>query len=193
MRNPLGSLTKQQKQTLACLLGAVAALALAGFLVYDLNAKRLEVMSLTQEVEAKEQNALNGREPSAEELEDWSQRESRISNTLLSDQMVPQLFEEISRLANENHLQRLALNTEEAVIDPEKQGSTLDMELAALGVRRYLVITIKFLGDYPDIARFLGDVVKLQRPLEYRVADMRRAAPWIDVTLVMNVYKREGA
>ena len=189
----LNSLTAQQKRTSVYAAGLILALSIAGWLVYGLNAKRTDVAKAKQEIERKEHDIQNVVTASPEDQARWQQQERQLGNLLLTDDAVPQFFEEVTRIANENHLQRLGLNTEETVIDPNNSPSPEQMRLLGVGIRRYLVVTVKFQGEYPDVARFLGGVSTLPRPVEYHTIELRRSPPLIDVTVVMNVYKREAA
>jgi len=189
----LRSLTTQQRRILKFLVGLVLALALAVYLIYDLNSQRATVDRLRQEVERKERDAQTVQVPTAEEQNRWAEQERRVNELLLPEQAVPLFFEEITRIANENGLERLGINTEETVLDPARSPAPDDVIPAGIGVRRYLVVTLKFQGDYQNVAGFLGGVSKLERPIEYRLVDIRRSPPKVDVTIVMNVYKRETA
>jgi Tfp pilus assembly protein PilO len=187
------SLTAQQQRTLMYLISTVLALALSAGMLVDLRSKNTEATKLRQEIERKERDAQNAQPPSLEEQRKWAEDENQLKNVLLNDQAVSQFMEEVTRIANENGLDRLGLNTDETIIDANKTPSPEETKLLGVGVRRYLVVTIKFQGQYPDVARFLGGISKLQRPIEYHMIDMRRSQPLVDVTVVMNVYKREAA
>jgi Tfp pilus assembly protein PilO len=184
-------LTSQQLRTLIYIIGGVLALAASGGMTYDLSAKRTENSKRKQEIERKERDAQSAQLPSLEEQTNWAGDENQLKNILLPEQIVPEFMAEITRIADENGLQRIGLNTEETVIDPNKSPSPEDTKLLAVGIRRYLVVTVKFQGQYPNVATFLGGVSKLQRPVEYHMIDMRRSPPLVDVTVVMNVYKKE--
>ncbi len=188
----LTSLTSQQKSTAVYVALLTAALIIAGWLMYDLNTKRTNVARTRQEIERKEHDIQNAAIAGPEDQAKWQQQEKQLSDLLLTDDAVPQFFEEVTRIANENHLQRLGLNTEETVIDAANSPSPEQMRLLGVGIRRYLVVTVKFQGEYPDVARFLGGVSRLPRPVEYHAIELRRSPPLIDVSVVMNVYKREA-
>ena len=187
------SLTAQQQRTLLYLIGFVLALVLSVGMVFDLNAKRAEVTKFKQEIERKERDAQSGQPPSPEEQSKWSQDENQMKSVLLADEKVPEFMGELTRIANENGLERLGLNTEETLIDSNKTPSAEETKLLGVGVHRYLVITVKFQGPYPNVAHFLGGVSQLQRSVEFHMIDMRRSPPIVDVTVVLNVYKREAA
>lgn len=189
----MSSLTKQQQTTLVYIIGFALSLALAGGLLYNLSAQRTQLTKLKRDVERKESQARNLKLPSLEEQSAWSEQEQRINSLLLADQAVPQFFEEVTKAAAESGIQGLGMNTEELTIDPNKAGGPQEARVLAVGVRHYLAVTMKFRGQYPDIARFLGSVSKLQRPIEYHVVSMKRTPPFIDVQVVLNVYKREPA
>ncbi|HYR84407.1 MAG TPA: hypothetical protein VE422_10050 [Terriglobia bacterium] len=189
----LRSLTTQQRRTLKFLLGLAIALALSAYLIYDLNSRRATIDRLKQEVERKERDAHAVQLPTREERTLWAEQERQVNQLLLPEQTVPLFFEEITKIANENGLERLGINTEETVLGPDKSPAPDDVTPAGVGVRRYLVVTLKFQGDYRNVAGFLGSISKLPRPVEYRLIDMRRTPPKVDVTIVMNVYKRETA
>ncbi|PYS23730.1 MAG: hypothetical protein DMG11_25150, partial [Acidobacteria bacterium] len=153
--------------------------------IYDLNSQRATVDRLRQEVERKERDAQTVQVPTAEEQNRWAEQERRVNELLLPEQAVPLFFEEITRIANENGLERLGINTEETVLDPARSPAPDDVIPAGIGVRRYLVVTLKFQGDYQNVAGFLGGVSKLERPIEYRLVDIRRSPPKVDVTIGM--------
>ena len=189
----MSSLTKQQQTTLIYIIGFVLSLALAGAMLYSLNSSRAALTKQRQDVEAKEAQTRRAQPPALEEQSKWSEQETQVNNVLLSEQAVPQLFEDVTRIATETGIQRLGMNTEEISIDPAKASSTEEAKVIAVGIKRYLAVTMKFQGQYTDIALFLGNVAKLGRPIEYHVLDLKRNAPLIEVQLVMNVYKREPA
>jgi Tfp pilus assembly protein PilO len=175
------------------LVGFVLAIAVSGYLIYDLNAQRATTARLRQDVERKEREAQTAQLPGVEEQNKWADQERRVNEILLPAETVPLFFEEVTRLANENGLERLDINSDEMVLDPGKSTSADEAVPASIGIRRYIVITLKFQGDYQNVAGFLGGISKLERPLEYRMVEMRRNPPKVEVTIVMNVYKREAA
>ena len=190
----MSSFTKQQQRTLIFIGGFVLAIGLSGWLMVDLNAKRTQVTRLTTDVQRKESDAQNLRLPTEEEQAKWSEHANKQAGVLLSDQEEPQFLEELSSIATQNGLRGVGYSTEQHVIEPEKIPPTPEeVKVLAVGIRRYLTVTVKFTGQYPDVARFLGSVSKLQRPIEYKSIDLKRLHPFIDVQLVMNVYKREPA
>ncbi len=60
-----------------------------------------------------------------------------------------------------------------------------------MGIRRYLVFTITFGGDYSNIAQFVQAVGALPRLTEFVSVDFRRSVPEIRVSMVFRVYKAE--
>jgi Tfp pilus assembly protein PilO len=191
MRVALTSLTSQQQRTLAYSIGFLLAIALAAGILFDLGRKRAEAASVQTEVERKEREAAVEL-PSAEQQSEWVGYEQQIQSVLLTDPNVPQVFEEVTRIANENGLQRLGINSEEKIINAQSPDAG-DERLLALGIQRYLVVTLRFQADYPNVARFLSGVLQLPRAVEYQSINMRRQPPLVDVTVVMNIYKKEGA
>ena len=187
------SLTSQQKKTLTYIIGTLLALGLAGGMVYDTNRRRAEASNLKQEVASKELEAASIQVSSEADQAQWAEKEAQLSSILLSDQAVPEFLEEVTRLANENQLVRLGINNEDKLLDPAQSTSPEETKLMAVGIRRYLLITLKFQSEYQDMARFLAGVSKLQRPVEFEIVDMRRNPPWVDVTVTLRVYKREAA
>jgi Tfp pilus assembly protein PilO len=182
----------KQKQTAAIYIGGFVVLAgLSAAMLYSLNSSRIAVNRQKQDVERKEQQARAITPPAAEEQRQWAEQEARLTNLLLPEQLVPQLFEEVTKIATETGIQRVGMNTEEVPLDPSKAVSPEDAKVVAVGLRRYLAVTMKFQGQYADIAAFLGRVAKLDRPIEYRLVSLKRTYPLIEVQLVMNVYKRE--
>ena len=189
----MSSLTKQQQTTLIYIIGVVLLLGLSGGMLYNLNSSRAAVTKQRQDVEAKETQARRVESPTPEEQNKWSEQEAQLNNVLLPEQAIPQLFEDVTRIATETGIQRVGMNTEEVSIDPSKASSGEEAKIVAVGIKRYLAVTMKFQGQYTDIALFLGNVAKLGRPIEYHMLNMKRSTPLIEVQLVMNVYKREPA
>src|SRR5215471_4395368 len=112
------SLTPQQQRTVIYIIGCVLALAASGWMTYDLSAKRTENAKRKQEIERKERDAQSAMLPSLEEQTKWAEDENQLKNILLPEQIVPEFMAEVTRIADENGLQRIGLNTEETVIDP---------------------------------------------------------------------------
>jgi Tfp pilus assembly protein PilO len=187
------SLGKQQQQTLLYSAGAALALALAGGMIYDLTGRNANATKLKLEVERKEQEAASIQFPGAGEESRWNEREQQLSSSLLSDQAVAEFLEEVTRIANENHLQRLGITNEDKVVGPNQPASPEDAKLPAVGIRRYLLVTLKFQSEYPDAARFMAAVASLARPVDFQVVDLKRNPPWVDVTVTFKVYRREAA
>jgi Tfp pilus assembly protein PilO len=186
------SLTSAQQKTLMYIVVTVVLLAMAGGMIYDVNRRRAEADSLNKDMVRKEQDASAVALPTDEDQAEWASREKQLADLLLPDQAVPELLEEITRLANENRLQRLGISNEDKSLEgTQTVPSPEDAKLLAVGIKRYLVITLKFQSEYPDAARFLGAVAALRRPVEFGVVDMRRNPPQLDVTLTLKVYKRE--
>jgi Tfp pilus assembly protein PilO len=185
------SLTKAQQKTLIYIIGTVLLLGAAGGLMVDANRRTAEARTLRMDADRQQQEASALPIPSEQEQVKWSTSEKELSTRLLSDQQVPEFLEDITRIANENHLERLGINNVDKVNDPSKPGTPEDVKLAALGIHRYLLVTLKFQSVYPDAARFLAAVSRLPRPVELQTIDMRRNPPKLDVTLVLKVYKQQ--
>lgn len=162
--------------------------------MFDLTRRRAQNVTLMQTVETKEREAQTANIPTVEEETRWTAQEQKFKDILLPDEAVPQLFEDLSRIAYDNHLQRLEISTEEKQIDVTKQPQPpADSKLNGLGIRRYMSIRLKFQGDYPDVAKFLVEVSLLSRPVEFRNIDLNRSLPLIDAVVVLSIYKREPA
>jgi Tfp pilus assembly protein PilO len=186
------SLTKQQQKTLAYLIGTLLALALAGGMLLDGSRKSAEAAALRQEVERKELEAETIQVPTPEEQAGWAESERRLASVLLSDAEVPQFLADVTRLADQYKLQRFNINTEDKVLDPNQPATAEETRMVIVGIRRYLLVSIRFAGDYADAARFLGAVSQLPRPIEFQTVDMQRNPPWINVNLILKVYKQEA-
>ena len=187
-------LTRQQQTTLLYMAGTLLSLGLSALLLYNLSSARTALTTLKQEVENKENRARSARPPGIEEQGAWKDTENALSSLLLPDQAVPEFLAEITQIADETGIQqRLAVNTEETTLAPGKPISPEDAQALAIGIRRYLVISMKFQGQYPDIAQFLGRLSRLQRPVEYKIVDLKRTAPLIEVQVILHAYKRDAA
>jgi Tfp pilus assembly protein PilO len=189
----MSSLTKQQQTTVAYLGGLVVSVVLVAAMLLNLSSSRAAVTKIRQDVERKESKASSLRPATPEEEAKWTEQETQINNLLLPEQAVPQFFEEVTRIATENGIQRLGMTTDEVTIDPNKASSPAEAKVIGVGIKRYLTVTMKFQGQYADIARFMGGVVKLDRPIEYHLVDLKRVPGLIEAQLVMNVYKRDAS
>ena len=186
------SLTQAQQKTLIYLIGTVLLLGIAGWMIYDSNKRTKEAVTLRLDAERKEQEASTITIPSDQEQAKWQLQEKELADLLITDQQVPEVLEDVSRLANENHLERLGINNEDKTIDAQP-ATPEDGKLVNVGVRRYLQVTLKFQSTYPDAARFIAAVTHLPRPVEVQVIDMRRNPPTVDTILTLRIYKREPA
>src|SRR5262245_45067087 len=133
------SLTPTQQKTLMYIIGTVLLLAVAGGLMYDANRRSAGAATGKENAERKEQEAAVATIPSEQEQAQWAATEKALSTRLLSDQQVPEFLEDITRIANENHLERLGINNEDKTIDPNQPAAPDDGKVAALGIRRYLL------------------------------------------------------
>lgn len=162
--------------------------------MFDLTRGRAQNVTLQRTVESKEKEAQTVNVPTIEEETRWTSQEQKFKDILAPDEAVPQLFEDISRIAYDNRLQRLGITSEEKIIDVAKNvPSPEDAKLNGFGIRRYMSITLKFQGDYPDVAKFLTDISRLPRPVEFRNVTLRRSLPLLEVAVILNVYRREPA
>jgi len=187
----LKSLTSA-RQTLTFLIATVALLAASGWLMFDLDRQRAEVSAARQELERKE-GAARALEPlAAGEQEQRAEQGRQFQDLLLSDQTIPGFYSEITRIAGESQLdQRFGMTPEDKTI-AEQTPTPEETRMLAAGVKRYVVVTLNFRGDYPNVARFLGALSRLPRSIEYQTIDMRRETTLVQITLVMHVHKREG-
>jgi len=189
----LKSLTRQQQQTLAYIIGFVLLLGLAGFMFFDGSRKKAESEAALRNVEQKESQAQSVQLPAEEEVQQWLQQEQDLQTVLISDQTEPELNQELSRLAADNRLERYVVNTEQHTIDPDKSPSPDELKLLNVGIKRYLTMTVTFNAQYSDAARFLSQVKNLQRSLTYKTIRLRRNPPFVDASVVIHIYKKEGA
>ena len=119
----MSSLTKQQQTTLAYLGGFVFSVGLAGALLYNLGSQRPQIAKLKQSVELNESQARNLRSLTLEEQSKWNQEETELRNVLLTEQVQPQFFEELTRAAADNGIEGLGMTTEEVKVDPGRAAS----------------------------------------------------------------------
>jgi Tfp pilus assembly protein PilO len=186
------SLTSAQKRTLAFIAGAILLAGLSAAMLYDLSQRRVAAAAGLEQVRQKEIQAQSVQPVSASDLTEWERQESELARVLIADQDVPAFFEEITSIGAQNRIQP-GITTDDKTIDPNSSPTPEELNLLALGIRRYMVMTITFRGEYPDTARFLSQVSALSRPVEFKRIDMRRSPPLVDVTMTMHVYKKEGA
>ena len=119
-----------------------------------------------------------------------------MASMLLADPEVPAFFSEVTRLARLNRLDRFVLDNEERIvveIDDEIDGelSSSDALPQSVGIRRYIVVTLEFSGDYRNVAEFIHDLARLPRLSEFVSIQLRRNQPNVAVTMSFHVYKNE--
>lgn len=184
--------TPQQKKLVLYCIGFVLSVVVSLAMFYSLRTERAEVAKLNERVFHDEGVIGNSTLPSLQEQREWTAQQSELRSILLADDSVQQFYEEITRAAADNGIQGLGMTTEEVTIDSARAGED-ESKVIAVGVRQYLSIAMKFRGQYTDIGRFMGAVSRLQRPVEYYSANMRRSQPYIDVQIIFHVYKRAPA
>src|SRR5260370_15702099 len=140
----MSSLTKQQQTTLIYIAGFVLSLGLAGGMFYNLSSARAAVTRQKQDVERKETQTRGSKPATVEEQNKWTEQQAQVTNLLLPEQAIPQFFEEVTKIATETGIQRLGVNTEEISIDPAKASSAEEARVVAVGIRRYLAVTMRF-------------------------------------------------
>jgi Tfp pilus assembly protein PilO len=187
----LSSLTKQQKQLIVYTVCAVLALAASVMMLLDAGRRKAEAATAIADVEQKELQAASIHIPSPEEMDRRAQLEGELQSALISDDMVPQFIQEVSRIASQNGLQP-GISTENKPISLSQPPSPDEIRLMNAGIEGYLAVTITFSGGYPNAANFLSGVADLHWASEFKTIDMRRSPPSVDVTVVMHVYKRAG-
>ena len=115
-----------------------------------------------------------------------------MTSMLLADPDVPAFFNDLTRLATLNRLERFSLATEERVLDDTELELSVSETLArSVGIRRYLVVNLEFNADYRDAVEFVQDVGRLPRLTEFVSVQLRREPPTVGVTMSFHVYKSE--
>ena len=61
--------------------------------------------------------------------------------------------------------------------------------MLAVGIRRYLEVTVRFTADYRNSALFVRDIGKLPRLTEFVSINLNRQVPDIDVTMSFRIYQ----
>jgi Tfp pilus assembly protein PilO len=179
-------------------LVVLAAVSLSGALISDLSVRKAELARQIREVDAKEAQAAATPSPTLEEQREWASQEEILSNTLTGDESLPLLFAEITRIGGESGVQGIGITTEERAVaegadTTSPAAGPIDAALLAANVSRYSAVTIRFQGGYAGVARFLDAISRLPYAVSIRSADLRRAVPLIDGTLLLHVYKRGAA
>src|SRR5262249_51797696 len=151
--------------------GFVFSLLVAAGLLYNLSSQRSQVAKLKQEIERSEKQARGYAPATTEEQARWADQETQMSKVLLNDSSIQQFFEEVTRAGTDNGIQGLGLTTEEVIIDAAKAAGD-DAKVIGVGVGQYLAVTMKFRGQYPEIAGFIGAISKLPRPIEFYSINM---------------------
>ena len=62
--------------------------------------------------------------------------------------------------------------------------------LQSLGVTEYTIITIDYVADYENAARFMGAIERLPQHVSIGAGEMRREPPRVAGTLTLHVYRK---
>ena len=159
------------------LLGAAGCV----WMFMDLSKRQTMIAQLGTEVDSKQQqvNAISPVQPDPQD--EFSQ--ALLNNMMVSAADEPQLFEELSRLASENGLEEITINS-----DPPT--TIEDPALKSLGITRQLNLRMNFKAEYADAARFLGSIGRLQRSIVVRDVQFRRDPPKLGATVAFEVYQK---
>ena len=174
--------------------GALLLLAVAGIIGMNvhLGTVRTAVAELQEELAEKEREAENIVLPTADERSEWTTNQNLMTSMLLADPDIPAFFNDLTRLATLNRLERFNLGTEERVLDDAERELSVSETLArSVGIRRYLVVNLEFSADYRDAVEFVQDVGRLPRLTEFVSVQLRRQPPSVGVTMSFHVYKSE--
>ncbi len=176
------------------LYGAVLVFAIAGTVgsSWQLGTIRAAVEEQRDERDAKELEADAIVLPTDDERGEWTTQENLMASMLLADREIPAFFSEVTRLATFNGLERFVLGNEQRVLDEiDGELSPSDALSQSVGIRRYIVVTLEFSGDYRNVAEFIHDIGRLLRLAEFVSIQLRRNQPNVDVTMLFHVYKNE--
>ena len=163
--------------------GAALAFGAAAcvWMFMDLSKREATIAQLSTEANAK-QEQVNSIPPLQPIRPDENSLEL-LNSMVMSQANEPELFEQLSRLASDNGLEEVTINS-----DPPT--TIEDPSLVALGINRQLNLKIDFKAEYPDAARFLGSIGSLQRSIVIRDVQLRRAPPKVGATLSLQVYQK---
>ncbi len=177
------------------LYGAILVFAIAGTVatIWRLGTIRAGVEEQRDELATKELEADAIVLPTDDERGEWTTQENLMASMLLADPEVPAFFSEVTRLATLNRLDRFVLGNEERILDEidEEQLSSSEALSRSVGIRRYIVVTLEFSGDYRNVAEFIDDIGRLPRLSEFVSIQLRRTQPNVAVTMSFHVYKNE--
>ena len=174
--------------------GALLLFAVAGIIGMNvhLGTVRTAVAELQEELAEKEREAENIVLPTADERSEWTTNQNLMTSMLLADPDIPAFFNDLTRLATLNRLERFNLGTEERVLDDAERELSVSETLAqSVGIHRYLVVNLEFSADYRDAVEFVQDVGRLPRLTEFVSVQLRRQPPSVGVTMSFHVYKSE--
>ena len=187
------ALTGIDKQVVA--FGAAIVLSIAGVVGMTLSLGTLEEAATERqdELAQMELEAEGIVLPTDEERAAWATDQNLMASMLLADAEVPALLQEVTRLATLNQLDRFELDTEEFAIEEGVEPSPDQALMQAVGIRRYMTVTVRFGADYRSAAQFVRDVGNLPRLAEFVTIRLIRRQPTIDVEISFRVYKSEAA
>jgi hypothetical protein len=191
MRIDIRKLISVDRQTLKYLAIAALCIAISAGLLFDLNRRNTQIRELTRDVEAKELQALGTQLPTEEEIRRNAETERLFNAAVVGEESIPLVFEEITR-AGSDHRVQMEIQSEEKTI-PETSEDPLETSARSLGIRQYLIVTVKFQAEYADAAQFLGSIASLPHALSLRSLELHREPPMVSGTMRLHVYKRGAA
>ena len=175
--------------------GAAVALSIAGVVGMTLSLGTLEEAATERadELAQMELEAEGILLPTDEERAGWATNQNLMASMLLADAEVPALMQEVTRLATLNRLDRFQLGTEEFAIEEGTELTPDQTLMQAVGIRRYMIVTVMFGTDFRNASQFVRDVGNLPRLAEFVSIRLVRGPSTVDAEISFRVYQRETA
>jgi hypothetical protein len=191
MRIDIKKLIALDSQTLKYAAVVLVCTAISAGLFWDLGSRSTRIREMTRNVEAMEGQAAGTQFPDEDQLRKNAEEERLFNTAIVGEESIPLVFEEITRTGSDHRVQ-MEIQSEEKTI-PETSEDPMEANARALGITRYLIVTVKFQAEYADAAQFLGSISRLPHAVPVRSLDIHRSPPMINGTLRLHVYKRGAA
>ena len=191
MRIDIKKLIAVDRHTLKYAAVVLVCAAISAGLLFDLNSRNTLIKELTRNVEAMEGQAAGTQFPGEDQIRKNAEEQRQFNSAIVGEESIPLVFEEITR-AGSDHRVQMEIQSEEQTIAETSEDPT-EAGARALGITRYLIVTVKFQAEYADAAQFLGSISRMPHAVPVRSLEIHRSPPLISGTMRLPVYKRGTA
>ena len=131
--------------------------------------------------------------PAEEEREEWEKAEERLWLVIFPEKDVPQLIEELAKVAKEYNISDISFSTGPVVAEGGRRVSpSLSNDVSVEGLlpaeKDHFAVKVSLRCQYRQLARFLDGITDLVRLVEIESLEVKRGLPRISVDMVVKTY-----